>query len=267
MQAAPAAFHAQPIPSQPLAPQPPPPITPKSSGAVKIVLWVGGILLLLFVIGVGGTMYGYYWVKHKVSSYASAITNGTTEKLKVVSSGTSCRLLSTSDLQQVLGVPIEKSAEIEEGNDPGCAYYTNAEAIGKLRAAALAHARKQAAEAAKKPGTNGDNPLALLKETNQMEGIMKTLTGDDATNDGHVFTFTIARGFGSDSWSGMRLVEAAVPGFEDVSGVGDKAMIGAFGHAFYVLKGDTMVRMDTALVPDARMRGSAIGKKILGNLQ
>ena len=51
---------------------------------------------------------------------------------------------------------------------------------------------------------------------------MKTLTGDDAANDGHVFTFTIARGFGSDSWSGMRLVEAAVPGFEDVSGVGDK---------------------------------------------
>lgn len=233
---------------------------------MKIVLWVGGILLLLFVIGVGTTLYGYYWVKHKVSSYASAITNGTTETMKVVSSGTSCRLLSTADLQQVLGVPIERSAEIEEGNDPGCAYYTNAEAIGKLRALALAHARKQAAEAPKSQGANGDNPLALLKETNQMEGIMKTLSGNGAANDGHVFTFTVARGFGSDSWSGMRLVEAAVPGFEDVSGVGDKAMIGAFGHAFYALKGDTMVRMDTALVPDARTRGFAIGKKILGNL-
>ena len=50
----------------------------------------------------------------------------------------------------------------------------------------------------------------------------------------------------------MRLVEAATPGFEEVSGVGDHAMIGSFGHAFYVMKGDAMVRLDTTLVPDAR---------------
>ncbi len=32
-------------------------------------------------------------------------------------------------------------------------------------------------------------------------------------------------------------------------------MIGAFGHAFYVMKGDTMIRLDTTLVPDARYVG------------
>jgi len=81
-----------------------------------------------------------------------------------------------------------------------------------------------------------------------------------------VFSFTIQRNFGSDSWSGMRLVESAVPGFHEVTGIGDHAMIGSFGHAFYFVKDETMVHMDTSLVPDARTKGSAIAKKILGKL-
>jgi hypothetical protein len=210
-------------------------------------------------------MYGYYWVKHKVTSYASAITGGSGGPMKVVEKGDSCRLLSTADLQQVLGVPIEKSAEIVEGSDPGCAYYTNDASFAKLQHMSAEQARKQAQEASKKPGPTGDNPLALLKDANQLEGIMKTLSTTNSGN-GQVFSFTIERGFGGDSWNGMRLVESAVPGFEEVTGVGDRAMIGAFGHAFYTLKGDTMIHMDTTLVPDARMRGAAIGKKILSRL-
>jgi hypothetical protein len=64
----------------------------------------------------------------------------------------------------------------------------------------------------------------------------------------------------------MRLTESAVPGFEEVSGVGDHAMIGAFGHAFYVLKGSAMIHLDTTWVPDARARGADLGRKIMGNL-
>jgi hypothetical protein len=266
------------VPPQPIAPAPIPPPAPipvqvappapaaKSSGMGKVLLWVGMILLVLFLGGVGATLYGYYWVKHKVTSYTSAITGGLTEPMKVVEHGDSCRLLSTADLQQVLGVPIEKSAEIVEGSDPGCAYYTNQAAFAKLRRMALEQARKQAAEAAKRPGPQVDNPLALLKDTNQMEGFVKTLSGQDPAKDGQVFSFTIQRGFGSSSWSGMRVVEAALPGFEDVNGVGDQAMVGTFGHAFYTLKGDTMIRLDTTLVPDARTRGAQIGKKILSGL-
>jgi hypothetical protein len=43
-------------------------------------------------------------------------------------------------------------------------------------------------------------------------------------------------------------------------------MIGAFGHAFYVQKGDALITMSMMLVPDARMRGAELGKKIVGNL-
>lgn len=246
----------------------PTPVTtsPKASGAGKILLWIGGVLLVLFMMGAAATMYGYYWVKHKVANYASAVTGGSSESAKVVASGNSCRLLSTADLQSILGVTIEKSSEIMEGDKPGCAYYTNPTAFAQLQKMALAQAKRQSEEASKKPGPQGDNPLALLKDANQMEGIIKTLGMTQPEKDGQVFSFTVEHNFGDDAWSGMRVTEAAVPGFEEVHGVGDHAMIGAFGHAFYLQKGETLITMSTMMVPDARVKGSQIGRKIIGKL-
>ena len=253
----------------PMVTNPPPVMTmaKQSSGVGKAFLWIGLILLVLFLGIAGSTVYGYYWAKHKITSIASAVTGGVTQETKVVDHGDSCKLLSASDLQKVLGVAIEKTAEIEEGSDPGCAYYANQTAYAQLKGMAMAHAKRQAAEASKRPGPKTDNPLEMLKDTNQMEGIFKGLGLNTGANDGKVFSFTIERNFGDSAWSGMRMVESAVPGFEDVSGVGDHAMIGSFGHAFYAMQGDSMVRLDTTLVPDPRTRGAVISKKILGSLQ
>ena len=43
-------------------------------------------------------------------------------------------------------------------------------------------------------------------------------------------------------------------------------MMGSFGHALYILKGDAMIHLDTTLVPDARVRGTEIGRKITSHL-
>ena len=59
---------------------------------------------------------------------------------------------------------------------------------------------------------------------------------------------------------------SVVPGFDEVSGVGDRAMIGSFGHAFYVLKGDSMFRLETMYVPEARTRGADIARKMISHL-
>jgi hypothetical protein len=231
-----------------------------------MLLWVGGILLVLFVAGGAAAVYGVYWVTHKVTSYASAIGGGSSDSLKVVSSGNNCRLLSTAELQGILGVSIEKSAEIVDGDKPGCAYYTNPTAFTQLQKTALEQARRQSQEADKRPGPQGDNPLALLKDTNELEGIVKTLGMTQPQKDGQVFSFTVEHNFGDDAWAGMRVTESAVPGFEEVHGVGDHAMIGAFGHAFYLQKGDTLITMSTMMVPNARIKGSQIGKKIIAKL-
>lgn len=230
------------------------------------MLWVGGILLVLFIAGAAAAVYGVYWVKHKVANYASAVTGGSSDAIKVVKNGNSCRLLSTSELQQVLGVTIEKSAEIVEDSAAGCAYYTNQQAFTQLQRMAAEQARRQAEEVNKRPGPKPDNLPALLKNANELEGIVKTLGLTQPSADGRVFSFTVQNNFGQDSWSGMRLTESAVPGFEEVPGIGDHAMLGAFGHAFYVLKGDALIHLDTTWVPDARTRGSELSRKIVANL-
>src|SRR5580765_5949752 len=70
------AFQPVAIPQTPVAAQPAAAVAAKGSGLGKILLIVGGVLLLLFLIAVGSAIYGVYWVKHKVSTYTSAVTGG-----------------------------------------------------------------------------------------------------------------------------------------------------------------------------------------------
>jgi len=239
---------------------------PKSSGLAKILLVVGGVLALLFVLGVGAAVYGAYWVKHKVTAYKEAVTGGSSETVKVVANGDSCRLLSAADLQQVLGVTVERTAEITDNGEPGCAYYTNQAAFAQLQRQAAEVAKKQVDAVNNRPGPKDDNLPALMKDANNLEGVVKTLALTQPVEDGRVFSFTVQRNAGSDAWLGARTVEMAVPGYEEVAGVGDHAMMGAFGHVFIVQKGDAIVSLNTIWVPGARTRGSEIAKKILGNL-
>src|SRR5215469_16250311 len=64
---------------------------PKSSGFGKVLLRVGGILLLLFLMGAAAAVYGAYWIKHKVTSYATAMSGGSSDSMKLVAKGDSCR--------------------------------------------------------------------------------------------------------------------------------------------------------------------------------
>lgn len=244
------------------------PATPaKGSGAGKVLLIGCAVVAVLVLLAAGGAVYGMYWLKHKVSTYAEMVKGGSSEVV-TLSSGDTCRLLSVSELQRILGVPIERSAEIMDGGTPGCAYYTNRAAFTQLQKMAAEQAKRQSEEVSKLPAASQPNSLpALLKNANQMEGIMKTLGLSQPSENGQVFSFTVQRNAGSDAWAGVRLVQAAVPGFEEVQGVGDRAMIGAFGHAFYAEKGDTIICLNTVWVPDARLRGGQIMNKILLKLR
>jgi hypothetical protein len=224
----------------------------------------GVIVLLLFVAAIAAALYGVHWVKNKVASFTGGL-GGSSAQVKV-EKGNSCVLLSKEDLQQALGVAVEKNAEIVEQSDPGCAYYTNAEAFSKLQKMALEQARRDSEQASKQPGPKTDNPLELLKDTNQMEGVVKGLGLTQPDKEGRVFSFTVQRDFGRGNWSTFRNTISVVPGFEDVPDVGDHAMMGSFGHAFYVLKGDSVVHLDLTYVPEAKTRGAEIGRKIAAHL-
>lgn len=239
----------------------------KSSGLGKVLLIVGGVLLVLFIIGAASAIYGFFWFKHKVADYTSEVTGPKSGPVTIVARGNSCRLLSTAELAKVLGVAIEKSAEIMEGSEPGCAYYTNPAAFAQLQRTAVELARQQSEEAANKPGAKtADNPLELLKNTNQLEGVVKSLGLSQPDKDGKVFSFTVNRDSGRNDWSTLRATVSVIPGFVELTGVGDRAMMGSFGHAIYVLKGDSVVTLELTYVPDARSRGAELGRKIVSHM-
>jgi hypothetical protein len=247
--------------------QPQPAAPPKSSGGGKALLIVGGIVLVMVLGAFGAVLYGVHWIKHKVSSITGGAIGGGSFGSEV-SQGNMCKLLSTGDLQQMIGVTVERSAEIMDNGDPGCAYYTNPAAFAELQKLAIAQAKRDSEKASQYPdvkNSKGDNPLELLKHTQEMEGIVKGfgLSAPDPT--GRVFSFSMNNKFGSENWGPLRTTLSVVPGFDEVNGVGDHAMIGSFGHAFYVLKGDSVLKLDTMYLPEARVRGTEIGRKLVSH--
>ena len=227
------------------------------------MLIVGGIVLVLVLGAFGAVLYGVHWVKGKVSS----ITGGSFGS--EVSQGNMCKLLSTAELQQMIGVTVERSAEIMDNGEPGCAYYTNPAAFAELQKLAIAQAKRDSEKASQYPdvkNSKGDNPLELLKHTQEMEGIVKGFGLSAPDPSGKVFSFSVNSKFGSENWGPLRTTLSVVPGFDEVNGVGDHAMIGSFGHAFYVLKGNSVFHLDTMYLPEARSRGTDIANKIISHM-
>lgn len=214
-------------------------------------------------MGLAATFYGMYWVKHKVASYTGI---GSTPNQVVVANGHSCALLSREDLQQVLGITIEKTAEIMEDSDPGCAYYTNPAGFAQLQKMTLEETRQESARGAQRPASENNSLVGLMSNTKDLEGAVKSIQLTQPDKDGRVFAFTIRRGMSPESWGPFRATIAAVPGFEEVQGVGDHAIFGTFGHAFYVLKGDSMISLETMYVPDVHTRGVELGRRIIAHL-
>ncbi|MGC2696248.1 MAG: hypothetical protein WA738_10710 [Candidatus Angelobacter sp.] len=244
-----------------------PPTAVKKSGAGKVLLIIGVLLVGLFALGIGGALYGLHWMKAKVSGLTGGAIGGSGQVQ--VAKGNACSLLSRDELQQVLGVAVERSSEIMQGNEPGCAYYTNPAAFAELQKIAVAQAKRDSERVSNDPANKNvknDNPLELLKHTEEMEGIVKGLGLSAPDPDGKVFAFTVDRNFGRENWGPLRATMSVVPGFKEINGVGDRAMMGSFGHAFYVLNGDSMINMETMYVPEIRVRGAELGRKLVSHM-
>ena len=249
--------------------QSPPVAAAPAKSSAKPILIGCVIVAVLLAAGTAASLYGVYWFKQKAMAKVSSYTGGmvgSPAQVKVAK-GNTCSLLSRDELQQLIGATIEKTSEIMEGSEPGCAYYTDPAGFEQLRNLAIAQARKDAEAQQNKPAPKTDNPLELLKDVNALEGVVKALSmAQGGDKEGRAFAFTVERNFGRGNWSTLRTPLAVVPGFQDVQGVGDRAMVGSFGHALFVLKGDTKITLDLTWVPEARTRGADIARKIADHL-
>ena len=268
------------------APRPPAPVAsvpaapaiaaaPKKGSPVGKFLLIGcGLLALLGILATAGMYYAASRLKAKAFQKISEATGvslpGGVKSRSAFKNP--CALLPKEDVEQVLDVRIDKSAEITETGEQGCAFFASPEAFQKLARDSAEQVRKEAEAKAAKPdkaARTPDNPLALLNNENirSLEGVVKTLgtAGQATEGPGRVFAFTVSN-IGRDSWQVGRTTLGIIPGFEELSGVGDKAMVGPFGSLLYVLKGDTQVTLQLTTVPDARVKGVDLARKIVSRL-
>jgi len=260
------AVPAQAIPPQAVPVQPAAvPLPPASKGpsVAKILLIVFGVIALLAIIAIGGAIYTFRVIKHKVQE-ATGGAVGATQQMNIAH-GNTCRLLRADQVKEVLGVEIMRAQEMVEDSNAGCAYYTNAEGFAHLQKVAADQAKRDSETASKEMDSNAKNAMEVMKHTKEMEGMIKSLGLTQPGEDGRVFAFTVQKHFGSENWSSMRTAMAMVPGFEEVPDVGDQAMVGTFGHTFLIRKGNTLIRLETIYVPEARTRGAELGRQIVAN--
>jgi hypothetical protein len=244
------------------APYAPP---PKSGGAGKFLLIVVAVLVLLVVMTVASIAYGIHKVRGVIARMEGS-PGASHSSPTLAFGGQACDLLTAEEAGQVLNITITRISAANDGSQPGCSYFTTADAFAQLQRRAESEARRETAEANQQPSSNPQNLPELMKHTKELEGVVKTFALSQAAQNGRVFSFTVNPNFGRGSWTATRAAMSVVPGFEDVSGVGDRAMVGSFGHALYVLKGDTMVQLDLTFVPDSRTTGVQLGRRIASHL-
>ena len=98
-------------------PQPAATVPAKPGGGLGKVLLILALIFGIFVVlGIGGVFYGLYWARKRVSTCSAALQGQHPDQV-VVAHGNSCALLPKAELQTVLGINIEKSEEIQEGDN------------------------------------------------------------------------------------------------------------------------------------------------------
>ena len=144
-----------------------------------------------------------------------------------------CALLSAKEIEEIAGVPIERS----EKKPNGCEWFANAAAQQQKGAET---ARNTLAK------LNKEEPKSAQELIGSMQNLLKGAGGavapdkplfavsvqrENADQAETLFKTTVAMGGGG----------AASGGLEPIEGLGDRAFIGAMGAIFYVRKGATLI--------------------------
>jgi hypothetical protein len=144
-----------------------------------------------------------------------------------------CVLLSAKEIEEIAGVPIERS----EKKPNGCEWFANAAAQQQKGAET---ARNTLAK------LNKEEPKSAQELVGSMQNLLKGAGGavapdkplfavsvqrENADQAEALFKTTVAMGGGG----------AAGGGLEPIEGLGDRAFIGAMGAIFYVRKGATLI--------------------------
>lgn len=262
-----------PVPVQPVYSPPPlaPAAAPRSSSGLKILMVVLVCFAMLGVAVVGGLYYVAHRVKEAVVEKAA--TYGVDLSPSPSSSTTSapprvhkaCDLLSSREVAQLLGEPIERTVDQGEA----CLYFGPPGLSSQL-------AQQQASNTFRRAQAPGSS-VTGTEVANSVDQLVNNLgAGTGQTGSGGEMPLLMLI-VGSDGKTQMTALEASRAIFSgigrgsgekgmsmgaDIPGLGDRAMrLPKLG--LNVLQGDTLVRIIAGPVPDADAKTVEVARAVL----
>lgn len=239
-----AAAPAQQPPGPPPGAYPAPAPPAKGSGIGKILLIVGGVVVLLGVIAIGGLIATGFWVKKKVETAAENMGVAPAPALTGAARRYSdpCSLLPAAEASSATGLSIQRT----EARDGECLYFGSPEQAAEKGQA-------QAQEAIRKMR---ENKAANEKEAARvMEDLIKGVAASSQSSEGGPL-FQIKVTYGEEARqqeSAYRLamgMMGAVAGAKEgtskpagIEGVGDRAYLAPLATGLFMMKGDAWVEI------------------------
>ena len=269
----------------PAASNPSPPMAAASGGSgLKIILIVLGALFVLGFLAIGGI----YYAGHRLIQHAERVADrtGLAASIRDAAGGRSggglgikrdgCALLSKSEVESILGTPIEKAeGERTDGDTTEhCNYFvkpgTMEQDEDKLRQTADELKTRQAA-IDKLNGSNLNEQARKEGVENLAKNFMRTMAASNGNGDVPVFSFTVDREDGKAAFGAFRTVNvivgsAAKGSNETLSGLGDRALLGPMDSVLCVLKDQTCITLNLTQVPNGKEKGIALARKILSRI-
>lgn len=238
-----------------------PPLPPGSSGS-KIIFTVVGVLVALGLLGMVAAVYVGHKVKQVASEYGVDLSSRSSEQIGRAHSYDACALLSKDEAAQILGTPIASVKLGGRGITSRCEFYPASASADDVSGAIdrLKELGNQP-DSAKKNGEVQDaiSRMARGAITDPSSPIL-TIAVDGRSGRSNMTSFAGAYRILSGVTKGSGIKAA-----EDISGIGDRAVLGAVGNMMF-LKGDTSVELDGPAVLGSKDKATALAQRIVSRL-
>jgi hypothetical protein len=249
--------------SQPPAPSQGGPIAPPaaSSSGAKIILIIVGVLVAFGILGTVALMYVGHKVKQVASDYG--IDTSSIAPRGRPHSYNACDLLSKDEASEILGTPIASTKVNGTGFTSSCNYYPVKSGNSDDVASAVDRLKKL-----------GDQPDSPQKAGEVQDALTKMAKSAITDQDAPILIINVNGRDGRSNMAGFASAYRIMAGItkqsgmkasEDLSGIGDRAVLGAIGNMMF-LKGDTSVELSGAAVLGSKDTAIALGRKIASRL-
>ena len=249
--------HPQTSGAAPVSPAAGAPQAGKSGGFPKVLLIIGGVVVLFGALAVAGLLYTGYRIKKAVQETASESgldLGALAQQGKELPAGFDpCEHLSSEEAAEILGVAMERS----ERQANVCNYYA--------RAVSDQEKQERVGEAFKKLQ---EQSQSKTEAGAAVEELTKTMVAAAAGSGTPLLVVTYDAN-GKSKMAAMKIAVGAVGGkdtLQAVSGLGDEAVFGPMNSILMVVHNGLGIELDLRQVPGGREKGIELARRIVGSL-